>query len=125
MEKTEQTTEGATSQGRRQCPFSLAVRVRGMELRLQGWRGLMAFMAIAVTAIALMQELQQPPTERKWHGYVFGCVPYDFRWPTWARLRQAFWDRGDPRLFTERPFGVGWSINFASLLSGAVKKKQR
>jgi hypothetical protein len=50
--------------------------------------------------------------ERTWQGRVFGFVPYDFRPPTWDRLRDAYWNPEDDRLFTDRVFGVGWAVNF-------------
>ncbi|MGH2371009.1 MAG: DUF5808 domain-containing protein, partial [Chloroflexota bacterium] len=59
-----------------------------------------------------VRELRKPPAERTWQGYVLGFVPYDFRPPTPARLKEAFWNPRDERLFTPRPFGVGWGINF-------------
>jgi hypothetical protein len=74
------------------------------------------FLFIAATsAAAVLQELSRPEEERQWHGTVFG-VPYDFRPPTFQRLRDAMWNPEDERLFTPRPFGVGWSVNFARLL---------
>jgi hypothetical protein len=69
----------------------------------------------AVSAAAVIQELSQPEEQRTWHGTVFG-IPYDFRSPSLQRLRDAMWNPDDPRLFTPRPFGVGWSVNLARLL---------
>jgi hypothetical protein len=75
-----------------------------------------AFFAIAaVSAAAVVKELSLAEEERTWHGDVFG-VPYDFRIPTFERVKDAMWNPDDPRLFTPRPFGVGWSINLARLL---------
>lgn len=74
---------------------------------------------IATTALivaALYQELRKPPGEREWHGKVANFVPYDFRMPTGQRLRERFWNPGDPRIFTEHVFGVGWAINFYTVL---------
>ena len=70
-----------------------------------------------VTA-AIYQEIQKPPEERTWHGRVAGFVPYDFRLPTLERLREAYWNPDEPRIFTGRVMGVGWAINFYSLLQG-------
>ena len=61
---------------------------------------------------AITQEMSKPEDERTWNGKVFGLVPYDFRPPTWKRLEEAYWNPEDPRLFTDRPFGIGWAINF-------------
>lgn len=44
------------------------------------------------------------------HGTFLG-VPFDFRMPTIARFKQSFWNPEDPRVFTPRPFGIGWGIN--------------
>src|SRR6266480_1091170 len=45
-----------------------------------------------------------------------GGVPYDFRFPTLKRFRDAYWNPGDGRIFTDRVVGIGWAINFAQLL---------
>jgi hypothetical protein len=55
--------------------------------------------------------MSKPESERTWHGKVMGIVPYDFRPPTWSRIRRAYWNPDDPRLFTDRVFGVGWAVN--------------
>jgi hypothetical protein len=60
---------------------------------------------------ALYQELRKPDAERTWHGKVAGAIPYDFRLPTFERLRQAYWDPGSDTVFTDRVFGVGWAVN--------------
>ena len=94
-------------------------------------RRLAALVSIGVTAAAMFQELSKPETERTWHGHVLGMVPYDFRPPTLDRIRRAYWNTTDDRLFTDRVFGVGWTINlyrasvllergFAMLMGGAV-----
>ena len=76
----------------------------------------LVFTAIAaVSAAAVIQELSKPESERTWHGNVFG-IPYDFRPPTFDRIRDALWNPDDERLFTPRPFGVGWSVNLARLM---------
>ncbi|MEP7002957.1 MAG: hypothetical protein ABI888_00290 [Chloroflexota bacterium] len=61
---------------------------------------------------ALYQELKKPAEERTWHGKVAGAVPYDFRVPDLARIKQAYWDPDSDVLFTEKVVGVGWSVNF-------------
>lgn len=60
---------------------------------------------------ALYQELRKPEAERTWHGKVAGVVPYDFRLPTFERLRAAYWDPSSEVVFTDRVFGVGWAVN--------------
>jgi hypothetical protein len=68
--------------------------------------------AVGLLVAAVAQELAQPEDRRTWHGRVAGVVPYDFRLPTWSRIREAYWNPTDPRLLTERVLGVGWSVNF-------------
>ena len=70
---------------------------------------------IMLTLGAVAQELSKPEGERSWHGRVVG-VPYDFRWPTWERIRSSYWNPDDPRLFTERVVGIGWAVNLAQLV---------
>jgi hypothetical protein len=65
---------------------------------------------------ALYTELRKAPEERTWNGKLLGVVPYDFRVPSLERLRQAYWNPKSPKLFTDRPFGVGWSVNIPTLL---------
>ena len=60
---------------------------------------------------AIYQELRKPPEERTWHGKVMGSIPYDFRVPTFERLREAYWDPQTDRVFSDRVFGVGWAVN--------------
>lgn len=43
-------------------------------------------------------------------------VPYDWRRPTLARLRERWWNFDDRRVFTPKPFGWGHDINLAGLL---------
>jgi hypothetical protein len=72
---------------------------------------LIFILGLAATAAAVLDQLRRPPEERTWYGMVFGVVPYDFRPPTMERVRQAWWNPDDPRLFTPREFGVGWAVN--------------
>lgn len=44
------------------------------------------------------------------HGEVLG-VPYDFRLPTWRKLKRHYWNPADERLFVPRAFGIGWDVN--------------
>lgn len=50
------------------------------------------------------------------HGRFVG-VPFEFRVPTVKRIRKRWWNRDDPRLFTEHVFGVGWSLNLYQICS--------
>lgn len=65
---------------------------------------------------ALYTELRKAPEERTWNGKLLGVIPYDFRIPSIERLRQAYWNPRSPKVFTDRPFGVGWSVNIPTLL---------
>jgi hypothetical protein len=56
-------------------------------------------------------ELAKPEEERNWHGRVLGVVPYDFRVPSWDKIRDAYWNPSSDSLFSDRVFGVGWAIN--------------
>ena len=76
---------------------------------------LLRLVAVALVGAAVYRELQKPPEARTWHGRIGGFVPYDFRPPTVDTLRAAYWNPDDPRVFTDRVFGVGWGINFPSL----------
>ncbi len=70
---------------------------------------------LLLTLAAVAQELSKPEADRTWHGRVAG-VPYDFRWPTLRRFRDAYWNPADKRIFTDRVIGVGWAVNLAQLL---------
>jgi hypothetical protein len=78
---------------------------------LRGIRRLVRFIAFSLIAAAVATELAKPAEERTWHGRVFDMVPYDFRPPTWQRIRNAYWDPNSDRLFNDRVFGVGWALN--------------
>jgi hypothetical protein len=66
---------------------------------------------LVIGAIAVYEQLKRDPLDRTWHGKALGVVPYDFRPPNPQRFMDAWWNPDDPRLFTERDFGIGWSIN--------------
>ena len=78
---------------------------------LRNLRRLIRFTAFALVAAAVATELAKPPSERTWEGKVFGVVPYDFRPPTWQKIREAYWNPDSDRLFSDRVFGVGWAVN--------------
>jgi hypothetical protein len=79
-------------------------------------RRFMMGLGMSLIAAAAFQELQKPPEERTWHGRIGGFVPYDLRVPTPERLREAYWNPDEPRVFTDRVLGIGWAVNFYSLL---------
>ena len=71
---------------------------------------------LALVAAATVQELRKPPDERTWRGGLSFSIPYDFTIPTVERLREAYWNAQDDRIFTDRVLGVGWAINAHALL---------
>jgi hypothetical protein len=42
-------------------------------------------------------------------------IPYDWRRPTWQRLKERSWNAQDDRMFTPHVFGWGWSINLQAV----------
>jgi hypothetical protein len=71
---------------------------------------------VTLTLVAVCQELEKPKEERKWQGTVVGVCPYNFHMPTVDRIKDAYWNPDDSRIFTPPVFGIGWAINFCSLL---------
>jgi hypothetical protein len=67
--------------------------------------------AFGLVVAAVATELSKPEPERTWEGRVLGVVPYDFRPPTWGRVRDAYWNPHSDHLFSDRVFGVGWAVN--------------
>src|SRR2546430_13077910 len=78
---------------------------------LRRMRRLVRFLTLGLVVAAVATELTKPAAERTWQGRVFGLVPYDFRPPTWKRIRDAYWNPESDRLFSDRVFGVGWAVN--------------
>jgi len=78
---------------------------------LRGLRGLLRLAVIGLVVAAVATELAKPEEERTWHGRLWGTVPYDFRPPTWERIRSAYWNPDSDVLLSDRVFGVGWAIN--------------
>jgi hypothetical protein len=78
---------------------------------LRGVRRLVRLAAFGLVVAAVATELSKPEPERTWEGRVLGVVPYDFRPPTWQRIRDAYWNPKSNRLFSDRVFGVGWAVN--------------
>src|SRR5436309_4780811 len=78
---------------------------------LRGFRRLFRLVAFGLVAAAIATELSKPESERTWHGRVVGVVPYDFRPPSWQRIRDAYWNPESDQLFSDRVFGVGWAVN--------------
>jgi hypothetical protein len=70
---------------------------------------------VAITVAAVVQELSKPKELRRWHGTVFGFIPYDFRLPTFERLKESYWNPYEPHVLTPWVFGIGWAVNFYAL----------
>ncbi|HEX3509035.1 MAG TPA: hypothetical protein VHW94_11650 [Candidatus Dormibacteraeota bacterium] len=78
---------------------------------MRGVRRLIRLTAVALVVGAVATELAKPEEERNWHGRVLGIVPYDFRVPSWDKIRDAYWNPSSDSLLSDRVFGVGWAIN--------------
>jgi hypothetical protein len=72
--------------------------------------------AITLSLAAVCQELEKPKEEREWHGTIADFIPYDFRMPTMERIKEAYWNPYESRIFSSEVFGIGWAINFYALL---------
>ena len=84
-------------------PFGMKRRGREGSRR----RGLIGTMVTLITIGAVIQAIRN----KRSHG-TFLRVPYDFRLPTWERVKKNVWNPDDERLFPPRAFGVGWAVNF-------------
>jgi uncharacterized membrane protein len=51
-------------------------------------------------------------------------IPYDWRRPTLARIKQRWWNPDDPRFFTPKAYGWGYDFNLARLFhrGGSTRK---
>ena len=68
--------------------------------------------AVVVTLLAFYDQFARAPEHRTWTGHVF-FIPYDFRVPTFERLRSAIWNVDRHRPFSPQVWGVGWTFNLA------------
>ena len=84
------------------------------EVGALGW--ILRTAVFGLVAAAIYKELQLPADKRTWHGRLFDFVPYDFRMPTPRKLVNAFWNPDSGTIFSEQPFGVGWTVNVGALL---------
>lgn len=80
---------------------------------------LLRLVSIGLAVAAVVKELRTPAEEREWHGVVVGFVPYDFRVPTVARIKERMWDPEGSHVINPRVFGVGWTINLGKLVAVA------
>ncbi|AEE44241.1 DUF5808 domain-containing protein [Cellulomonas fimi] len=72
---------------------------------------------IALAVTALVKELRTPADERQWHGKVVGFVPYEFRLPTFERVRARLWDPEAEHVLGPKVFGVGWTVNVGRVVA--------
>ncbi len=79
-------------------------------------QGLVRLLAAALAVAAVVKELRTPPERRTWHGTVAGFVPYEFRRPTLARLKERLWSP-QGALVQPHVFGVGWTVNLGRLVA--------
>jgi uncharacterized protein DUF5808 len=86
-----------------------------LELKAEGWRGMVTCLGMGLLAASVGRELSRPPAERTWHGRLFGTVPYDLRPPDPQRIGATLWDPDNPHVVVPTAFGVGWSVNLAAL----------
>lgn len=49
------------------------------------------------------------------HGTMLRLIPYDFRRPTLARIKERIWNPEDERIVVPRVFGAGWTLNLYQL----------
>ncbi len=68
----------------------------------------------ALVSVAVLDQLGRAPADRDWQGRVLG-VPYEFRPPTPARIRQRLWNPDDERVVVPHIWGVGWTVNLYQL----------
>ncbi len=78
-------------------------------------RGIWQLALGIITTIAIVTELRKPDGERTWHGKVADIIPYDFRKPTPARLKETYWNP-DGAVLSGKLWGVGWALNFGALV---------
>lgn len=83
--------------------------------RADGMKPLKALVAV-LTILAVIKELRLPKEERAWHGALAGFVPYDFRMPTFAKIKGTLWNP-EGSIVVNRVFGVGWTINLGAVVA--------
>ena len=93
---------------------------------MKEFKSAIKIIGVALVAAAVARELAKPAQERTWRGRLQFNVPYDFTIPSAQRLKEAYWNPDDDRIFTERVLGVGWAINAHALLRriGALPKPE-
>jgi hypothetical protein len=61
------------------------------------------------------------PTTKTPRTGTFAGVPYDWRPPTRARIKQRWWNPSEPRLLTPKVTGWGYDLNLARLFGRKPK----
>lgn len=79
-------------------------------------RDVISVLAFALGVAAVIKELRKPADQRYWHGTVAGVVPYDFRPPTFERMKARLWNPKGP-LLSSQVFGVGWTLNIGAVVA--------
>ncbi|MEN0128407.1 MAG: DUF5808 domain-containing protein [Brevundimonas sp.] len=86
---------------------------------------LIRVITFGLAVAAVVKEFRTPPDEREWHGVVVGFVPYDFRIPTVARVKERMWDPESSHIVNPRVFGVGWTVNLGKVVAVARNSLSR
>jgi len=84
--------------------------------RRSGAMNPLKMLAAALAIAAVIKELRLPKDQRTWHGAVAGFVPYDFRMPTFDKIKNVMWNP-EGTILVNRAFGVGWTINFGAIVA--------
>ena len=84
--------------------------------------GLFQLIMVGLVVAAVTKELQKDKEDRTWHGTVAGFVPYEFRVPTVARVRERVWDPEGEHLLSPHVFGVGWTVNVGRIVELVWRK---
>src|SRR5438067_1684231 len=86
-----------------------------LPMEIKGLGALATIVGLTLLGAAIMKELIKPPEQRTWQGRVGGVVPYDFRPPTWERVKATTWSPDDPEIIKGKTFGVGWDVNVGAI----------
>jgi len=90
--------------------------------RRGGLRKIITLVTLGLAVAAVVKELRMPEDERDWHGKVASVVPYDFRFPTMARVRERMWNPEADHVVGPRVFGVGWTVNVGKVVAMVREK---
>ncbi|MBL0886439.1 hypothetical protein HGK34_09175 [Myceligenerans sp. I2] len=85
-------------------------------------RKVVTLVTVGLTVAAVVKELRKPEDERTWNGTVAMVVPYDFRFPTMARIRERVWNPESDHFLGPRVVGVGWTVNVGKVVA-VVREK--